>query len=108
MLLLNGNGIIAWHPFTPCGRNVVVTAIHSANQGATPCYEAACNGHSEAITTLHEFGADVNLANKYGNTPAMVAAFNNHVKCVRTLHGLGADINKANHRVSRTPTPCSR
>ena len=76
-----------------------------ANQGATPCNEAASHGYSEAIKTLHELGADVNLANKFGNTPVIVAATNDHVECIRTLHELGADINKANRIVSLTPNP---
>jgi ankyrin repeat protein len=60
--------------------------VNTANdEGATPVYAAAGEGHVEAIRALHEFGADVNTPDEEGCTPVYVAAECGHIEVVRAL-----------------------
>ena len=63
------------------------------NNGCTPVYVAAQNGHTDAIRLLAENGADVNTPNNNGCTPVYVAAQNGHVNVIRVLANLGANVN---------------
>ena len=78
--------------------------MNKANsQGVTPCCVTARFGRNEVIKTLHQLGADLNLADHNGDTPVIVAASSGHVESVRILHAFGADIEKPNKSVSRAP-----
>ena len=65
--------------------------------GKTPLYCAADNGHSECVKLLLAApGIDVNLANKDGETPLFWAARNGRSECVKLLLAApGIDVNKA-------------
>ena len=43
------------------------------DNGATPLYMAAQNGHEAVVRALIEFGADVNKARDNGRTPLSVS-----------------------------------
>jgi hypothetical protein len=77
------------------------------NDGRTPCYIAAYNGHVDVIRLLHEYGADIEKADNDGRTPCFAAAFNGHVDVIRLLHEYGADIEKANND-GETPLQIAR
>ena len=59
--------------------------------GTTPVFVAAYNGHAGAIRALVELGTDTTTPNQNGVTPVIVAALNGHVDAIRALVELGAD-----------------
>ena len=63
---------------------------------------AAEHNQPQAITLLHNLGADIEKAKKDGYTPILVATQNRNLECVVALHSLGADINRPN-KVGQTP-----
>ena len=67
----------------------------SNNDGATPAYVAACNGHGNTLMLLHELGADLDQQNKNGATPAYIAAQKGQLAALRILKNLGADVSRA-------------
>jgi ankyrin repeat protein/serine/threonine protein kinase len=70
----------------------------SGNDGATPLYVAAQQGHIAVVTMLvKECQADVNQATNNGTTPLIVASSNGHIAVVKVLVKEGqADVNQAN------------
>jgi ankyrin repeat protein len=63
------------------------------NNGITPAYVAAQNGHVNVIRALAEHGADLNTPTNHGATPAYVAAHKGQVEVIRALAEHGADLN---------------
>jgi hypothetical protein len=60
------------------------------NNGTTPVWIAAQNGHVDAISVLAEKGADVNTPIKNGATPLYIATKQGHADAIRVLIDLGA------------------
>jgi len=61
------------------------------NNGATPVFIAAQNGHAKVVRLLAELGANVKTPMN-GCTPVFIAAQNGHAKVVRLLAELGANV----------------
>jgi len=55
------------------------------DNGATPLFVAAQNGHETMVRALIEMGADVNKAMDDGVPPLLIAAYNGHEAVVRAL-----------------------
>jgi hypothetical protein len=71
---------------------------NTANEnGVTPIYVAACQGHTETVRALVQAcGADPKAADNDGSTPVYVAARYGHTETVRALvREFGADANTA-------------
>lgn len=66
-----------------------------ANEGRTPIWAAACNGHEDTVRALAQLGANINTPNNGGATPLWIAAQNGHAATVRALIELGADYSAA-------------
>jgi ankyrin repeat protein len=60
----------------------------------TPMMEAAAKGHSVIISSLIEFGANVNHSNDIGLTALMSAAINNRPEIIKLLIEAKADVNQ--------------
>ena len=58
---------------------------YKSNDGKTPLYYAAQQGHVEAVKLLCQYNADINYQNKEGTTPLYVATQNNHIENVQFL-----------------------
>ena len=54
---------------------------------------ASKNGHSETVSTLINFNADVNIQNKNGWTALITASQNGHSETVTILVNSNADVN---------------
>jgi hypothetical protein len=65
------------------------------NNGATPLFIAAQNGHLEVVEVLLEQRANVNQAKNVGATPLYIAAQNGHLAVVKALLEKGANIDQA-------------
>ena len=52
---------------------------------------AARQGHLEVTSILVQKGANLNLADNYGNTPLILAAFNGNAEVVKRLLQAGVD-----------------
>jgi len=77
--------------------NADVNASRSDN-GATPLYVAAQNGHTEVVKLLQDNNADVNASRTNdGSTPLYVVAQNGHTEVVKLLLDNNADINAMTH-----------
>jgi len=63
-----------------------------SNDGTTPAFIAAQNGHVKVVRALAELGANVEMPNNKGSTPAYAAAQNGHTKTLRMLASLNADV----------------
>ena len=60
------------------------------NDGWTPMYTAACNGHSDTVKVLASLHADVNQAEKgHGVTPLKIATINGKEDTAAVLRSLG-------------------
>ena len=55
-----------------------------ANDGCTPAFVAAQEGHAEVVRVLHELGASVETPTNDGDTPVFMAAQEGHVEVTRT------------------------
>eukprot|EP01061_Rhynchopus_euleeides_P015031 TRINITY_DN257_c0_g1_i4.p3 TRINITY_DN257_c0_g1~~TRINITY_DN257_c0_g1_i4.p3 ORF type:complete len:111 (+),score=6.22 TRINITY_DN257_c0_g1_i4:384-716(+) len=75
------------------------------DDGATPCFIAADDGHTDVLRILITEGqADVNKAKNDGRTPCFIAAQNGHADALHILIAEGqADVNKA---MDNGATPC--
>ncbi len=67
-------------------------------EGKTPLWQAASNGHTDVVRLLAEKGADVDRADTgswlfLGRTPLWHSACNGHLDVVRLLVEKGADVN---------------
>ena len=61
--------------------------------GASPLLWAALSGSREAVETLLDAGATVDLADKFGQTALMHAVQNGHVVVAHVLVERGANLN---------------
>ena len=52
------------------------------NNGATPAFIAAQNGHIDVLRVLKELGANLDTPMNDGATPAFIAAQNGHIRCL--------------------------
>ena len=64
--------------------------------GVSALYWAARNGHCHTVRLLLDRGADVNIADEYGETALHWAAIHGHLDIVKMLIEHGADINWLN------------
>lgn len=53
-----------------------------SDDGTTPLFVAAYNGHPDIATRLVDAGADVNSKSDYGTTPLIVATENGHTEII--------------------------
>jgi len=67
--------------------------VLSVKQGAWTVFQAAANGHLEAIKALLTNVSQNKFRNHSGFTPLMVAALNGHADIVDHLISSGADVN---------------
>ena len=72
------------------------------DNGATPAFIAAEEGHAACLRLLLEAGCDKDKAMQNGVTPAFVAAQNGHADCLRLLLEAGCDKDKA-YETGATP-----
>jgi ankyrin repeat protein len=78
--------------------------VHSADtEGCTPLHCAAWKGNYDAVSTLIDYGSDINaLSNNthYGGTPLHAAAHGNHREIAEFLisHGADTDAVSCNER----------
>ena len=59
------------------------------NNGTTPMWIAAFNGHSDTVKVLASLHADVNQANNTGDTPLKVATHQGKKDTAAVLRSLG-------------------
>ncbi|MBA2655193.1 MAG: ankyrin repeat domain-containing protein [Gammaproteobacteria bacterium] len=73
--------------------SVIINAAQ--NNGATPLYIAAQNGHIEVVAALINAGANKDQARNEGATPLFIAAQNGHIEVVAALINAGANKDQA-------------
>ena len=66
------------------------------NNGETPLFVAAREGHFGVAQYLVEQGAELDKATNYGSTPLIIASIRGHLELVRYLLEQGADRDKVN------------
>ena len=74
---------------------LVPTKIKHGNNGATPLWIAAQEGHLDVVQHLVEVGAHKDQATNYGATPLCIAAQEGHLDVVRHLVEVGAHKDQA-------------
>ena len=67
----------------------------ATDEGATPLYLAAQNGHGAVVRAPIQAGADVDKASNDGLTLLYIVAYDDRETVVRALIEAGADVNKA-------------
>ena len=65
---------------------------YAGDDGRTPLYMAACNGHDTVVAALAEAGADLNKADNDKCTPLWIAASRGREGAVAVLLKAGADV----------------
>eukprot|EP00959_Pyramimonas_sp_CCMP1952_P043100 901702-Pyramimonas_sp.AAC.1 len=63
------------------------------NDGVSPLYNAARNGHFETVDSLVRAGAFVDLCDNFGSSPLHISAAYGHVDIVETLLNGGANVH---------------
>ena len=74
--------------------------INAQNKWDSSCLKKAISDNDRNIETIIficENGADVNIADNYGNTPVSYAAMIGNIEILRYLHSQGGNINTTNH-----------
>ena len=66
-------------------------------EATTPLFEAARNGHTNAVRLLLERGAKPNVWHEFGDTPLLIAAEEGHKEVIKLLLAGGADPNMADN-----------
>ena len=66
-------------------------------EGQTPLFWAASDGHEAVVQLLIDKGADIEAKDRYGRTPLSWAAEKGHEAVVQLLIDKGADIEAKNH-----------
>jgi len=71
------------------------------NISAVPLHFAACNGHTNAVQLLIEYGADVNIKTSPRNSTSLhFSSEQGHIHIVKILLDNGAHINEISDRVN--------
>ena len=71
--------------------------VAANDQGVSPLYCAAQQGHVEILKLLLKAKAEVNQTNIRGGTPLMIVAANGHLACVELLLAGGANVHHNNN-----------
>ena len=69
------------HILAQHGADVMITG--NVGRQWQPIHWAATNGHAGTVSTLIQFGADVNCISNNGYTPIYVASENGHIDVVK-------------------------
>jgi len=74
-----------------------VDHVHNDSEyGPITALHVACKmGHTDVVKALIAGGADLDLADKYGNTPLIIACHEGHTDVVKALIAGGADLDLA-------------
>ena len=78
------------------------------NDGETPIFVAASNGHTEIVKFLVGYGANRNAPKYNGFTPMHMAAWNGHTEIVRILIGCTETPNDPVNYYGCTPYQMAR
>jgi ankyrin repeat protein len=82
---------------------------NDGNNGNSPIYMAAQNGHATCIKELFSCSGDVHKCNRDGESPIYIAARNGHADCITLLVSLGGNVNTcANNDISPIFTAACR
>ena len=73
------------------------------NEGASPLWMAAQEGHLAVIQCLLEHGADVNKTRTNGMTPLHAAALNGHAEVLTCLMNWGASLTARDDDIGKLP-----
>ena len=77
------------------------------NDGETPIYVAACDGHTEIVKILSPLTDNPNAPDEDGNTPIYWASFNGHAEIAKILASLTDNPNAPNSD-GETPSSVSK
>ena len=81
---------------------------HYGNEGESPLFAAALNGHVDTVFELLKMGANVNSQRHDGWSPIHAASHNGHLLVVQKLIDFGANVNVATvgHRTPLSLAQC--
>ena len=80
---------------------------HYGNEGESPLFAAALNGHADAVLELLKMGAKVNAQRHDGWSPIHAASHNGHLLVVQKLIDFGANVNAATVGQQNTTFTCT-